>query len=138
MLKTYGDAIGTNVILAAAGGKSRKINSISRNSSGKLVEESRFHPEHRNWTTMKTKTTASIIAIPLIVTTGFSMFSGTANADQHKQIVNGREVVVHSSPIPVILHRLVPPQHGRHVTQKEVASGKTLQQRPNTSVLKRP
>jgi hypothetical protein len=31
---------------------------------------------------------------------------------------------VHSNPVPVFLHRLVPPNHGRHVTLKEYQSGK--------------
>ncbi|XZE19989.1 hypothetical protein SH449x_005323 [Pirellulaceae bacterium SH449] len=49
--------------------------------------------------------------------------SSQADAAQHTQIVNGREVVVHTNPIPVVLHRLVPPQHGRHVTAREINSG---------------
>jgi hypothetical protein len=32
---------------------------------------------------------------------------------------------VHTSPIPVVLHRLVPPQHGRHITERELQSGRT-------------
>ncbi len=87
---------------------------------------------------MKTKPISKIVATVIVVALGLMTVSGNANADQHKQIVNGREVVVHSNPIPVILHRLVPPQHGRHVTQKEVAGGKAPQQRPNASVRKRP
>ncbi len=49
--------------------------------------------------------------------------TGVADARIYKQVVNGREVVVHSNPIPVLLHRAVPPQLGRHVTEREVASG---------------
>lgn len=47
----------------------------------------------------------------------------SAEATQYKKIVNGKEVVVHTNPIPVVLHRLVPPQHGRHVTAREVNQG---------------
>lgn len=49
--------------------------------------------------------------------------SSQADAAQHTQIVNGKEVVVHTNPIPVVLHRLVPPQHGRHVTAREINAG---------------
>jgi hypothetical protein len=58
-----------------------------------------------------------------------------ADAAQYTQIVNGKEVVVHTNPIPVVLHRLVPPQHGRHVTAREInaagaqASGRIFGQR---------
>lgn len=47
-----------------------------------------------------------------------------ANATQTKKVVNGKEVIVHTNAVPVILHRLVPPQHGRHVTQREIEKGK--------------
>ena len=50
--------------------------------------------------------------------------SDTASAKQYVKNVNGRQVVVHTSPIPVVLHRLVPPQHGRHVTERELQSGR--------------
>jgi hypothetical protein len=36
----------------------------------------------------------------------------------------GREVVVHTNPIPVVLHRLIPPNVGRHVTLSEYQSGR--------------
>lgn len=42
-----------------------------------------------------------------------------ASADQFIGHQNGREVVVHTNPIPVFLHRLVPPNVGRHVTIRE-------------------
>lgn len=53
-----------------------------------------------------------------------STFGGNLQARQ--QVVNhgGREVVVHTNPIPVFLHRLVPPNKGRHVTIPEYRSGK--------------
>jgi hypothetical protein len=49
------------------------------------------------------------------------------SAKQYTRNVHGREVVVHSNPIPVVLHRMVPPQHGRHVTEREIRSGKIPQ-----------
>ncbi len=86
---------------------------------------------------MNTKTISKIVTIKLAA---FSLvaISSQVNATQYKQIVNGKEVVVHSSPIPVILHRLVPPQHGRHVTQKEVSSGHVPQPRAIAPARKRP
>lgn len=67
-------------------------------------------------------TTVKIVtkAIALVALTSFAP---DAVAKQFKQNIQGKEVVVHTNPIPVILHRMVPPQHGRHVTQKEVATG---------------
>ena len=58
-----------------------------------------------------------------------------ADARRQKQVVNGREVIVHSNPIPVVLHRVVPPHHGRHVTVKEVQSGRLPQ--PGEGVFQR-
>jgi len=49
--------------------------------------------------------------------------NNAASAKQYSKQVAGKEVIVHSSPIPVILHRMVPPQHGRHVTEKEIQTG---------------
>ena len=49
--------------------------------------------------------------------------ANSSEAAQFKKIVNGKEVIVHTNPIPVVLHRLVPPQHGRHVTVREVNEG---------------
>jgi len=50
--------------------------------------------------------------------------SDTASAKQYVKNLHGRQVVVHTSPIPVVLHRLVPPQHGRHVTERELQTGR--------------
>jgi hypothetical protein len=44
-------------------------------------------------------------------------------ATQYTKVINGREVVVHTNPLPVVMHRLVPPQHGRHVTVREIHQG---------------
>lgn len=62
-----------------------------------------------------------ILLVALLLTVSFS---SSADAKQYKKVVNGREVVVHTNPIPVVLHRMVPPQHGRHVTQREVSESK--------------
>lgn len=53
--------------------------------------------------------------------------SGGVEGKQYTRRVQGREVVVHTNPIPVVLHRMVPPQHGRHVTEREISSGKVPQ-----------
>jgi len=70
-----------------------------------------------------------IIRFVTICASVVALFSFSSNvvAKQFKSQVNGREVVVHTNPLPVILHRLVPPQHGRHVTQREVNYGKVPQ-----------
>ncbi len=86
---------------------------------------------------MKTKTTLRIVTILLVAVAMISLASD-ASAKQHKQIINGKEVVVHSNPIPVILHRMVPPQYGRHVTQKEVSQGKSSQPRATAPARNRP
>jgi len=87
---------------------------------------------------MKNKTILRIVTIQLALLPLGIVMSSQANATQHKQIVNGKEVIVHSSPIPVVLHRLVPPQYGRHVTQKEVASRHVPKPRVAAPVRKRP
>ena len=75
---------------------------------------------------MKTKTIIKIVAFLLSLLLYFAN-SQAANAKQVIRNVQGREVVVHSSAIPVILHRIVPPQYGRHVTQREVDQGRIPQ-----------
>lgn len=49
--------------------------------------------------------------------------SEVSRAEQFVVQQRGREVVVHSNAIPVILHRLVPPNYGRHVTIREYRTG---------------
>ncbi len=51
-----------------------------------------------------------------------------ASAHQYVTTFQGREVVVHSNRLPVIMHRMVPPQHGRHITASELKSGKARTQ----------
>jgi hypothetical protein len=67
---------------------------------------------------MKSKLTKGALALVAVAVT--SSLPSSSEATQYKKIVNGKEVVVHTNPIPVVLHRLVPPQHGRHVTAREV------------------
>ncbi len=86
---------------------------------------------------MKIKTIQKIITTPLALFIAVIAFSSNVNAEKHVQIINGKEVVVHSNPIPVILHRMVPPQLGRHVTQKEASKGTLARPQSSGSVRKR-
>ncbi len=56
-----------------------------------------------------------------------SLLPSHASAKQYHRQMHGREVVVHTNPIPVVLHRMVPPQHGRHMTEREIQQGKLPQ-----------
>ncbi|MFY8199240.1 MAG: hypothetical protein ACOVLE_01115 [Pirellula staleyi] len=71
---------------------------------------------------MKINTTIKFVAVAIIALTMFAS-ADRASAKQFTQIHQGREVVVHTNALPVILHRLVPPQHGRHVTAREIEQG---------------
>lgn len=64
----------------------------------------------------------SVVARLAIFASFMLFLTANAEAKQYKKVVNGRELVVHTNPIPVLLHRMVPPQYGRHVTEKEVVS----------------
>jgi hypothetical protein len=59
--------------------------------------------------------------VAALVVVGFA--SQIVEAKQYTKQVHGRSVVVHTNPIPVLLHRAVPPQHGRHITEREYRSG---------------
>jgi hypothetical protein len=48
-----------------------------------------------------------------------SFWASPLSADQFVARHGGREVVVHTNPVPVFLHRLVPPNYGRHITLQE-------------------
>ena len=48
----------------------------------------------------------------------------TVSAEQYVRHINGKEVVVHTNAAPVVLHRLVPPYLGKHVTARQVNSGR--------------
>ena len=68
-----------------------------------------------------------------------AILANSAKADQFIGHQNGREVVVHTNPIPVFLHRLVPPNYGRHVTVREYQAARRSVQpsvttAPNSSV----
>ncbi len=47
----------------------------------------------------------------------------STQAEQFVANLQGKEVVVHSNPHPVIFHRLIPPNYGRHVTAREFRNG---------------
>ena len=65
-------------------------------------------------TRFNTKLIGKVVAFALV-----SILANSASADQFIGHQNGREVVVHTNPIPVFFHRLVPPNYGRHVTIRE-------------------
>ena len=48
----------------------------------------------------------------------------SASAEKYVKQVNGRELVVHSRATPVVLHRIVPPYLGKHVTQRQLKEGR--------------
>lgn len=133
------DAIGTDAIYVPNKenflnpGSCRLIWGILFHDRPRLIVDLKNGHKGMTNKTIRRIATTHFVLIPLMVAV-----SGQANATQHKKIVNGKEVVVHSSPIPVILHRLVPPQHGRHVTQKEVAKGQVPQPRVVAPARKRP
>ncbi len=53
-----------------------------------------------------------------------SLFAGqSTHAEQFVANLKGKEVVVHSNPLPVIFHRLIPPNYGRHITVREYRNG---------------
>ncbi len=65
-----------------------------------------------------------ILTAPALITVFLFLFAGqTAWADQYVANLQGKEVVVHSNPLPVIFHRLIPPNYGRHVTAREYRDG---------------
>ena len=86
---------------------------------------------------MNRRSTLKIVPTSLIVLVCMVLTSSNVSAEKYKKIVNGKEVVVHTNPIPVILHRMVPPQYGRHVTQKELRKGAATQTHAASTVRKR-
>jgi len=48
---------------------------------------------------------------------------GIAGAQQHTTIINGKEFVVHSNRVPVVVHRVLPPYWNKHITVREMKSG---------------
>lgn len=75
------------------------------------------HHKHKVLPMRSNITKGALTLVAVAVTGSLPSYS---EATQYKKIVNGKEVIVHTNPIPVVLHRLVPPQHGRHVTAREV------------------
>ena len=47
-----------------------------------------------------------------------------ASAEQHKTVVHGKEFVVHTNPVPVVMHRVLPPYWNKHITARELKAGK--------------
>lgn len=65
----------------------------------------------------------SCLRLIVIVAVTMVSLADQGLARQYTRVVNGREVVVHTRALPVVVHRILPPQHGRHVTQGEYYSG---------------
>lgn len=74
---------------------------------------------------MRSKTALLLMTIAVVAGTSYS-----SQAEQFVARHGGRQVVVHTNPIPVLLHRAVPPNVGRHVTLREY---KALQRSGGTS-----
>ncbi len=72
---------------------------------------------------------AKLVATAMVV-----LIANSASADQFIGHQSGREVVVHTSPLPVFLHRLVPPNYGRHVTVREYQATRRTTQPIDTRV----
>lgn len=62
-----------------------------------------------------------VLALGLFILT---LLASSASAEQFITYFHGREVVVHTNRIPVVMHRLVPPQYGRHITIRELHADK--------------
>jgi|GEM_PF-957211 len=86
---------------------------------------------------MNRKSILRISTTSLFVLGAMILSSSNAKAEKYKKVINGREVVVHTNPIPVILHRMVPPQYGRHVTKKELSKS-AVPRTPATSSVRKP
>lgn len=54
----------------------------------------------------------------------------TSLAQKYETVVNGRHLVVHKNPAPVVVHRVLPPYWNKHVTERELHKGKL----PRTSL----
>lgn len=63
---------------------------------------------------MNSKLASALLAFAVVAGTSLSL-----QADQFVARHGNRQVVVHTNPIPVFLHRAVPPNYGRHVTLRE-------------------
>jgi len=112
--------LGTRVAVVGLSG------TFSQHILRKIMSNKNLLPNH-----FKTAFFGTIGAITIGVIIG-----NTASADQFIGHKNGRELVVHSNPVPVLLHRLIPPNYGRHVTNREYQASHRVTQptvtiRPN-------
>ncbi len=62
----------------------------------------------------------------VIVVVGLSSLACVpqASAEIYTRQVNGKELVVHTNTAPVIVHRILPPFHGKHVTERQLKAGR--------------
>lgn len=51
------------------------------------------------------------------------MSATSVMAEPYRTNVHGREVIVHKNPVPVVVHRLLPPYWNKHVTERELKTG---------------
>jgi hypothetical protein len=49
---------------------------------------------------------------------------GSLSAEQYTQRISGKEVVVHTNPVPVVVHRVLPPYLGKHVSARQLQQGR--------------
>jgi hypothetical protein len=47
-----------------------------------------------------------------------------ASAEQHRAVVHGKEFIVHTNPVPVVVHRVLPPYWNKHITVRELKTGR--------------
>jgi len=47
-----------------------------------------------------------------------------ASARQQTAVINGKEFIVHSRRAPVVVHRLMPPFWNKHITTRELKTGR--------------
>jgi hypothetical protein len=66
---------------------------------------------------------ARVIAVVMVGFLGFATLPN-AYAEKYVQHVNGREFVVHTNPAPVVVHRVLPPFLGKHVTERQLKVGR--------------
>ncbi len=66
----------------------------------------------------------SLVMLTLLVAAGAVGPAELANAKQKQVHVGGRELVVHSRTLPVLVHRALPPFWGKHVSQRQLNAGR--------------
>lgn len=69
--------------------------------------------------------------LTFVVAVSLAMGAEHAQAAQFAGRVGGRHVVVHTNPLPVVMHRLLPPNPGRHITIRQYQASQ--QGRPNNA-----